>query len=67
MADGYLTVNEAAEAARCHHNTIRRAIDAGHLVAFRPAGRILIREEDLRAWIERAPEPTKEPTTSQGW
>jgi excisionase family DNA binding protein len=51
----YLMVEEVADLARCHHNTVRRAIDRGRLTAFRPAGRILVREADARAWIEREP------------
>lgn len=48
----YLTVEEAAELARCDHKTIRRAIHSERLRAFRPANRLLIREPDVRAWIE---------------
>lgn len=51
MSD-YLTVQEAAELARCEHKTIRRAIHAGLLPASKPAGRLLIRADHARAWIE---------------
>jgi hypothetical protein len=49
----YLTVLEVATLARCEHKRVRRAIASGQLVAFRPAGKLLVREEDARAWIER--------------
>lgn len=48
----YLTVEEAADLARCHPATIRRAFGAGALRAFRPAHRVLLREDDVRAWVE---------------
>jgi excisionase family DNA binding protein len=50
---GYLTVEEAALLARCNPMTIRRAWKAGALTAFRPAHRVLLREADVREWIER--------------
>jgi excisionase family DNA binding protein len=49
----YLTVDEAATMARCHPKTIRRAVGSGALRGFRPAQRVLLREDDVRAWIER--------------
>lgn len=49
---GYLTVDEAAELARCAPKTIRRAFTSGALRAFRPAHRVLLREDDVRAWVE---------------
>lgn len=54
MSEGlaYLTVLEVAELARCEHKTVRRAIHLGLLPAFRPAGKLIIRERDARAWIE---------------
>ena len=64
-ASEYLTVEEAAEIARCHPVTIRRAFESGRLRAFRPAQRVLIREDDLRAYIESkaaVPEPHERPT-----
>jgi hypothetical protein len=42
----YLTVLEVAVLARCEHKRVRRAIASGQLVAFRPAGKLLVREED---------------------
>lgn len=51
----YLTVQEVAQVARCEHKTVRRAIGAGRLTAYRVAGRLLMREADARAWIEARP------------
>ncbi len=51
----YMTVEEVARLARCEHRSVRRAIRAGRLQAFRPARRILVREDDARAWIESRP------------
>jgi len=48
----YLTVEEAAKLARCNPKTIRRAFTDGRLRAFRPAHRVLLREDDVRAWVE---------------
>ena len=64
----YLTVHEVAVLARCEHKRVRRAIASGQLVAFRPAGKLLIREEDARAWIEGHPVHAtrlKEPDATQ--
>ena len=55
QASVYLTVEEAASLARCNPMTIRRAFKAGALTAFRPAHRVLLREADVREWIERRP------------
>jgi excisionase family DNA binding protein len=51
----YMTVEEVAQLARCEHRSVRRAIQSGRLQAFRPARRILVREDDARAWIESRP------------
>ncbi|MBV8943126.1 MAG: helix-turn-helix domain-containing protein [Solirubrobacterales bacterium] len=51
----YLTVEEVAELARCEHRSVRRAINSGRLRAFRPTRKILVREDDARAWIESRP------------
>jgi excisionase family DNA binding protein len=47
-----LTVQEVAELARCEHRSVRRAINAGRLRAFRPTRKLLVREDDAHAWIE---------------
>jgi len=41
--------------ARCEHKSVRRAIAAGRLRAFRPTNKLLIREDDVYAWIEGRP------------
>jgi len=51
----YMTVEEVAQLARCEHRSVRRAIRSGRLQAFRPARRILVREDDARGWIESSP------------
>jgi excisionase family DNA binding protein len=61
IADGvevYLTVHEVAAMARCEHKSVRRAIASGRLRAFRPTTRLLIRDDDARAWIEARPVAT---------
>jgi excisionase family DNA binding protein len=57
----YLTVHEAAALARCEHKSVRRAIAAGRLRAFRPINKLLIRDDDARAWIEGRPTTTTAP------
>jgi excisionase family DNA binding protein len=52
LSERYMTVQEVAEVARCEHKAVRGAIRSGLLRAFRPAGRLLIRPDDARAWIE---------------
>jgi excisionase family DNA binding protein len=51
----YLTVREVAELAQCEHKSVRRAIRQGRLQAFRPANKILIREDDAETWIQDTP------------
>jgi excisionase family DNA binding protein len=51
----YMTVREVTAMARCEHKSVRRAISAGRLRAFRPTNKLLIREEDAEAWIEGWP------------
>ena len=53
----YVTINEAANFARCHPATIRRAISRRALAVCKPNGkhgRSLIRTVDLMAWLERS-------------
>lgn len=52
---GFLTVEEAAELVRCSTKTIRRAFTAGVLRAFKPTTRVLLKEDDVRAWVESHP------------
>ena len=66
MISPYLTVREVALLARCEHKTVRRAISEGRLRAFRPAHRVLVREDDARDWIEsRLAGAASEPTPAR--
>lgn len=51
----YLTLAEAVEIVPVSEITLRRAIRTGELTAFRPATKILIRPDDLKAWVESKP------------
>lgn len=62
----YLTVREVAALARCEHKAVRRAIAAGRLIAFQPAKKLLIREDDARAWIEGRPAHAEAPAPRPG-
>ena len=77
MSSGYLTVQQAAELLQRSAKTIRRAIAAGDLNAFRVGRSIRLREADVRAWLEAnpvrlnvrpsrapAPRPRRLPTTA---
>ena len=48
----YLDAGEAATIVGLHERTIKRAIQRGELRAFKPAGQIRVRREDLNEWIE---------------
>ena len=47
-----LTVQEAADRVRLTQWAIYRAIRRGELAAFKPGGRLRIREADLEGWLE---------------
>jgi excisionase family DNA binding protein len=47
-----LTVKEAADHVRLTQWAIYRAIQRGELTAYKPGGRLRIREADLEAWLE---------------
>ncbi len=47
-----LTVQEAADSVRLTQWAIYRAIQRGDLAAYKPGGRLRIREDDLDAWLE---------------
>lgn len=55
----YLLVNEAAQVARQPVKSIRAWIYRGQLAAFRPGRRTLIREDDLQAFLEGRPQPSR--------
>lgn len=56
-----LTCHEAADELRCHPETIRRAIRAGHLRATYFGGRYLIDRADLPTVLERPAPPPRRP------
>lgn len=47
-----MTIDEAAELAKCSYHTIHRAIKRGDLAAYKPGKTVLILEADLNAWFE---------------
>jgi hypothetical protein len=57
IGKAYVTINEAADFARCHPATIRRAIAARRLAVCKPNGkhgRSLIKTADLWSWLDRS-------------
>jgi excisionase family DNA binding protein len=52
MAEELLSPAQAAEIARCHNDTIRRAIEAGFLPAQRVGRNWIIKRKDVEEWIE---------------
>lgn len=50
----FMQLAEAADYARMSGRTLRRAISVGALVAYKPGGRLIIRRDDLDAWIATA-------------
>lgn len=51
----YATLKVAALTVGLSTGTLKRAIKAGKLRAFKPNGKLLIRPEDLREWVEMRP------------
>lgn len=51
----YLDVFEVAEFARCEHKAVRKAIHEGRLPAFATNRKLLVHQEDARAWVESRP------------
>lgn len=50
----YLTLTQAVEAVPFSKATLRRAIHSGDLPAYKPCGRIVVRRDQLRAWVEKS-------------
>ncbi len=48
----YLSLEEAADLARCSTKTIQRAIHARRLTAYRPGRRMVIAKADFDAWMK---------------
>lgn len=51
----YVTLKEATAMVSLSAGTLKRAIKVGRLRAFKPGGKLLIRPEDLRQWVETRP------------
>lgn len=43
----YITIKQAAEIMKTSTRTLQRMISRGLLVAFKPAGRVLLRRQDV--------------------
>lgn len=57
----YLDVFEVAEFARCEHKAVRKAIHEGRLPAFATNRKLLVHQEDARAWVESRPARAEQP------
>ena len=56
-----ITYEEAEERYRCDAHTIRRAIDAGKIEAYKPGKQVLIDRKSADAWFmstKKQPRPT---------
>lgn len=51
----YVTLKEATAMVPLSAGSMKRAIKAGKLRAFKPGGKLLIRPEDLQEWVETRP------------
>jgi excisionase family DNA binding protein len=51
----YLTLKDATATVSLSAGTLKRAIRAGKLRAFKPGGKLLVRPEDLQGWVEKRP------------
>lgn len=47
-----MTINEAANLAKCSYHTLHRAIKKGDLAAYKPRKTLLILEKDLTNWFK---------------
>jgi excisionase family DNA binding protein len=54
-----LTIQEAAERVRLTQWALYRAVQRGELTAYKPGGRLRIREADLEAWLQSTRVRTK--------
>lgn len=60
MIDRLYRLREAAEIAQVHERTLQRQIEAGTGPTLTRIGkRILIRESDLKRWLDRCRQPRK--------
>ncbi len=52
IRDNPMTIDAAANLAKCSYHTIHRAIKKGDLVAYKPGKTVLILEKDLTTWFK---------------
>ncbi len=52
IRDNLMTIDEAANLAKCSYHTIHRAIKKGDLTAYKPGKAVLILEKDLTNWFK---------------
>lgn len=52
IRDNLMTIEEAANLAKCSYHTIHRAIKKGDLAAYKPGKAVLILEKDLSDWFK---------------
>lgn len=63
----YLKVREAADIARKHPDTVRKALEVGRLHGFQDDkfGHWTVKAECLEAWVERRPCPHQQSNVTQ--
>ena len=66
MNDKWLTLEEFAETARLHLDTVRRYAREGKLPVRKMGKRYLLKETDATAFMEAAPMPYPKPAASEG-
>ena len=52
IRDTSITIEEAAQLAKCSYHAIHRAIKRGDLPAYKPGKTVLIMESDLNEWFQ---------------
>jgi excisionase family DNA binding protein len=60
-------IRETAQIVGLSPSFIRKAIDAGHLRSTRIGRRVLVKDADLRAWIERGSSSDTDNQTEAGF
>ncbi len=58
----YLTIEEVSEMLHLKVSTVRRLIREGSLPAYRPGNRLIIRRQDIDAYVLASPRAIKEET-----
>ncbi|WP_240744748.1 helix-turn-helix domain-containing protein [Desulforhopalus sp. IMCC35007] len=52
IRDNSMTIDEAANLAKCNYHTIHRAIKKGDLAAYKRDKTVVILEKDLTNWLK---------------